>query len=155
MAAGDADSDVVTKDELEAEAARLADEVRRAAPAGHAAVIALSGDLGSGKTTFAQAFARALGIEAHVTSPTFVIEKRYPVPQAGKHAFRTFVHVDAYRLDDPKELAQLGWHGTIDDPSNIVLIEWADKVASLLPDDAYRIALAFRDERTRTLTYGD
>ena len=142
------DSDVVTREELETEAARLAGELE---PGEEATIIALIGDLGAGKTTFAQAFAHALGVREHITSPTFVIEKRYPL---SGQKFRTLVHIDAYRLDTPEELMKLGWNGTTSDPENIVLVEWADKIRPILPDHAYEISLTFRDEDTRQLTYG-
>jgi tRNA threonylcarbamoyladenosine biosynthesis protein TsaE len=119
---------------------------------GHATVIALSGDLGSGKTTFAKAFAFALGISPDdVTSPTFVIEKRFDI---GNHAhFKKFIHIDAYRLQKHEEIERLGWRDTIKDPANLVLIEWPENIGPALPNDAIRISFRFIDEKTREIVF--
>ena len=137
------------KDELAASATKLAHELM---PKEHAAVVALTGDLGAGKTTFAQAFAKALGVDEHVTSPTYVIEKRYPLTN---QKFAHLVHIDAYRLADADELRKLDWESTARDLKNLIIIEWADRVSELIPADAIRISLAYLDEDTRTLTYAD
>lgn len=102
-----------------------------------ATILTLSGDLGAGKTTFAQGIAQALGIEENVTSPTFVIEKAY---QLEGQKFARLIHIDAYRLNDPHELEVLGWKEIIADPANLILIEWPEKVAGLIPADAIRIS---------------
>lgn len=120
--------------------------------ADRATVVALSGDLGAGKTTFAKAFAAALGVpEAEVTSPTFVIEKRLPIQ--GKPFFKTLVHIDAYRLEKPEELERLGWERTLADKTNLVLVEWPGNVGSALPSDAVRISFRFVDENTREIVF--
>lgn len=131
----------------------------------HAAVAALVGDLGAGKTTFAKSFAKALGVKGRVLSPTFVIFRKYRLAtsdpsaklRAGKRQatredriisntehrtlnnssrFASFYHVDAYRITDVKELEALGFERILDNPENIVLIEWADKIREVLPKDA-------------------
>ena len=102
-----------------------------------ATILALSGDLGAGKTTFAQGIARALGVTDQVTSPTFVIEKIY---QLQDQAFARLIHIDAYRLNDPHELEVLGWKEIIADPKNLIIIEWPEKVADLIPENATRIS---------------
>jgi tRNA threonylcarbamoyladenosine biosynthesis protein TsaE len=88
-------------------------------------VVSLSGDLGAGKTVFVQGLARALGVETHVTSPTFTIvheyRGRYPV-----------VHLDVYRLDSFQEVLDLGFDELLD-PQAILVVEWGDAVAPLLP----------------------
>lgn len=114
-----------------------------------ATVVGLLGDLGSGKTTFTQALARNLGVTERVTSPTFVIEKIYPV----KSRFSKLIHIDAYRLNKPDELAHLKWSEVISDPSNLILIEWADRVLSLLPPDAHKIMFHFIDDHTREIKW--
>ncbi len=121
-------------------------------PAAHARVVALTGDLGAGKTTFSQAFAKALGIDEHVTSPTYVIEKRYPLTN---QKFAHLIHIDAYRLTSADELRKLDWVSTATDPQNLIIIEWADKVAELIPEDATQITLAYVDETTRSISYGN
>lgn len=117
-----------------------------------AAVVALFGDLGSGKTTFAKALASYFGIPAEdVTSPTFVIEKRF-VLKSGL-PFRTLIHVDAYRLEKPEEIERLGWKETIADKGNLILIEWPENIGAALPKDATKIYFTFVDENTRKLTF--
>ena len=95
-----------------------------------ALVVGLAGNLGSGKTTFIQGFARGLGIRHRLTSPTFLIIRSY---ELGIRNYKKLYHVDAYRIKKPKELSALGFKEIIADPKNIVLIEWANKVKRLLP----------------------
>jgi len=79
--------------------------------------------LGSGKTTFVQGFLRGLGIKKKITSPTFVIAKNY------KQAY----HIDCYRIKKADELLKLGLREVLENPQNIVLIEWAEKIKKILP----------------------
>ena len=113
-----------------------------------AMVIGLSGELGAGKTTFVKAVAEAFGLSHTVTSPTFVIEKIYKLD---KELFKHLIHIDAYRLESPAELETLGWHDIVSDPKNIIFIEWADKVETLLPSDVRRIKFEFVDEHKRKI----
>lgn len=99
-----------------------------------ALLLALKGELGSGKTTFIQGFAQGLGIKERITSPTFVLLKKFPIPkQKITIGFKQFFHIDCYRLNDPKELISLGFREIIADPENIVAVEWAEKIKPLLP----------------------
>lgn len=100
-----------------------------------ALVIALEGDLGAGKTTFVQGFARALGIKEVIHSPTFLILKTYKI-QNKKYKIRHLVHIDCYRLDSSDELLHLGFKEILKDKDAIVLIEWGDRVHTLLPRDS-------------------
>ena len=98
-------------------------------------VVALYGNLGAGKTVVAQAIAAALGVTATVTSPTFTLINEYDLPDGG-----ILFHVDCYRLDDAEtEAAALGLEELFD--QGIVLIEWADRIASLLPDERIDVEL--------------
>ncbi len=99
-------------------------------------VVGLMGELGSGKTTFVQAFARALGVKERVLSPTFVIFKKFKIK---KLKFKTLVHIDAYRINKPKEILDLGWKEIINNPQNIILIEWAEKIKKILPQKHFFI----------------
>lgn len=96
-----------------------------------AKVIALHGDLGAGKTTFVQGFLKALGVKQHITSPTFVIFRRYSIP--GSRTFNFVYHFDLYRIHKPGEILDLGLKKIIKDPDNIVLIEWPEKIKKILP----------------------
>ena len=95
-----------------------------------ATVVALQGDLGSGKTTFTQALARELGITATVQSPTYILMRKY---QITNHKFQTLIHIDAYRLENPKEFAALRPEQFLKDPKTLVVVEWPEKVEGALP----------------------
>lgn len=108
---------------------KLAQKLAGALPA---RVFALVGELGSGKTTFVQAFLRALGIKQRITSPTFLIIRNYKL-KTKNH--KLVYHIDCYRLKNPKELLQLGLNEILSEKGMIVLIEWADKIKTLLPPE--------------------
>ncbi len=95
-----------------------------------ALVIGLVGDLGAGKTTFAQGVAESLGVRDAVVSPTFTIERVYKIIHPN---FSHLIHLDAYRLETPEELTRLGWNNLESDDRAIILIEWADRVREILP----------------------
>ncbi len=111
-----------------------------------ARVVALKGELGSGKTVFAKGFLRALRVARPVQSPTFVIIKRYPLPSRKGTAF----HIDAYRIQSAREVRPLGLGDALKDPSHIVLIEWPERLGSRLPKGTLSIRFSHggkRDER--------
>lgn len=110
-----------------------------------ALVFALTGDLGSGKTTFVQGFLRALGVRKKITSPTFVLVKRYAT---GHMQYAHCYHVDAYRLKSPRDLEILGFEEILSDPQNIVLIEWAEKIKKLLPENTTWIKFDHRGKHS-------
>lgn len=99
-------------------------------PEKNAGIIALEGHLGSGKTTFIQGLAEGLGVEENVLSPTFLILKQFFL-KSGK--YKNLYHIDAYRLKNPKEILELGFYDSVQNPENIIVIEWADKIKSILP----------------------
>ena len=104
-----------------------------------AIVIELIGDVGTGKTTFTRGLALGLGIKEPVTSPSFTISKQYALPNAGR-----LIHYDFYRLPDPglmsEDLAE-----NLQNPKNIIIIEWGESVTSLLPKDHHTIKIAYTD----------
>jgi tRNA threonylcarbamoyladenosine biosynthesis protein TsaE len=100
-------------------------------------VVLLAGDLGAGKTTLAQGFARGLGITEQVTSPTFVLMR----PYEGR---LSLVHVDAYRLEQLQEVIDLGLPEMLDDGA-VAIIEWGDVVAPALPPDFLELRLEYRE----------
>ncbi|MCC7193960.1 MAG: tRNA (adenosine(37)-N6)-threonylcarbamoyltransferase complex ATPase subunit type 1 TsaE [Gemmatimonadaceae bacterium] len=98
------------------------------------AIIALSGDLGAGKTTLAQAICAGYGVLDHVTSPTFALVHQY------RGAPAMVFHLDLYRIESAADLANLGWDDLLD-ANAIVLVEWPEHARGALPPDAMRIAL--------------
>jgi len=91
-------------------------------------VLALRGDLGAGKTTFVQGFGRGWGVTAPITSPTFILVRQY---ERERDLARLY-HLDAYRLNSPSEADSIGLEELLA-PENVVLIEWAERVADFLP----------------------
>jgi len=140
--------DISSIEQLEMAAQEILADLK--AKAGHncAGVLALSGDLGAGKTTFTQTIGRMLGIEESLTSPTFVIMKKY---QTTDDCFRQLIHVDAYRLSSPEELRVLGFASDLLETGNLVVVEWADKVSTLLPPSAVKLYFNL-DGTRRTLS---
>lgn len=117
-----------------------------------AIIIGLQGDLGSGKTTFIQGFAKGLGIAEKVLSPTFVIIKPYKIPDT-RNKLRNFYHIDCYRIAKAREILELGWKDMIGDPANIVVVEWSERIKSILPKDAIIIDFQTRDKNKRQLHF--
>ncbi len=99
-------------------------------------ILALSGDLGAGKTTFAQGFARGLGIEDRIISPTFLIIRQYPIPNQKNF----FYHIDLYRIENI-DFKSSGLEEILSEPTNVVLIEWAEKIEGHLSQDTKRLNL--------------
>lgn len=116
-----------------------------------AVVLALSGDLGSGKTTFVQGFAKGLGVSSRIISPTFILLRQYDLSNSKKGKF---FHIDLYRLDKNvgDELSNLGFREMVSDPSNIVAVEWAEKAKSVMPRNTYWLGLEGRDDNTRKIS---
>lgn len=104
-------------------------------------VLCLHGGLGSGKTTFVQGLAKGLKIKNWITSPTFTLIKEY----------KNLYHIDCYRLDNAKSLLDLGFANLIKS-DNIIVIEWAEKIRSILPRDRINIKFNFINENTRRIT---
>jgi len=136
--------------ETEAVGESLARELLRAAKKKSAAVIALSGDLGAGKTTFTQGFFRGLGLKKRAQSPTFIIMRRHAIP---KGKFENVFHIDAYRLKKAEHLAALEFNKILADAKNIILMEWPERAKKLLPKNAVWISFMHgKKENERTIS---
>jgi len=105
-------------------------------------VFGLSGNLGGGKTTFLQGFAKGLGIKEKILSPTFVIMKR----------FDNFYHFDCYRIAKPEEILELDFKNIIKNPKNIVAIEWPEKIKKVLPKNIVSIKFKFINKNKREIS---
>lgn len=114
----------------------------------NATVIALRGDLGSGKTTLTQEIAKILKVKEKIISPTFVIMKIYSIKNK---KFSRFIHIDAYRLEKSEELFKLGWSEIIEDPKNLIILEWPEKVPKCVPKSSIFVDLHHKDHETRTV----
>lgn len=101
--------------------------------AGRARLVCLWGDLGSGKTTFTQGVAAELGVRGVVNSPTFLIMKKYFL--GGRDKGMSLYHFDCYRVSSAEEIFDLGWEEILADGNNLVLVEWPEKIASILPEE--------------------
>ena len=125
-----------------AETFRLGQQVGRLLASGQ--VLALQGDLGAGKTVLTQGIAQGLGITKRVTSPTFTLVSEYERPNGD-----LLIHIDCYRLGSPTqtdgsaEAAFFGLEEIVDRSDAIVVIEWAERVAPLLPPDYLQINLSY------------
>ncbi|HET9663917.1 MAG TPA: tRNA (adenosine(37)-N6)-threonylcarbamoyltransferase complex ATPase subunit type 1 TsaE [Burkholderiales bacterium] len=98
-------------------------------------VIALSGELGTGKSVLARAVARGAGVAGPMPSPTFNLLYRYETDSG------TIVHIDLYRLTDAEDVWELGWRDLASGPDEIVMIEWPERAADLLPWPRWEITL--------------
>ncbi|PIZ87625.1 MAG: tRNA (adenosine(37)-N6)-threonylcarbamoyltransferase complex ATPase subunit type 1 TsaE [Candidatus Nealsonbacteria bacterium CG_4_10_14_0_2_um_filter_40_15] len=114
-----------------------------------ALVLGLEGDLGGGKTTFLQGFAKGLGVKEKITSPTFVIIKRFHIPSS---IFHDFYHIDCYRIRKAKEIFDLGFKEMISNPRHIVAIEWADRIKKILPKNVLLLKFGFVGKTSRKIT---
>ena len=127
---------------------KLAQKLLNSLPKEKALVVALKGDLGSGKTTFLQGFAKRLGIKTKILSPTFIILKKFQIPNS---KFKYFYHIDCYRIKKPEEILGLGFKEIISDPQNIIAIEWAEKINKLLPKQSIILDFKLKGEKEREI----
>ena len=134
------DMEIKTENELIEYGKRLADDLKIPA------VIELVGDVGAGKTTLTRGIAEGLGISEPVTSPSFTISKRYGFKKDDKDCI--LVHYDFYRLPDPgimyEEIAE-----TLSEPNTVVIVEWGESIADLLPENRIKIEIRIKDDGSR------
>ncbi|PIQ86339.1 MAG: tRNA (adenosine(37)-N6)-threonylcarbamoyltransferase complex ATPase subunit type 1 TsaE [Candidatus Omnitrophica bacterium CG11_big_fil_rev_8_21_14_0_20_45_26] len=127
-----------------AQTARLAQKLSRLVLPG--SVLALSGELGAGKTTFVQGFAKGLAIKQSVKSPTFVFLHVY---QGGRYLL---YHFDLYRVEKADDLNQIGFSDYIHEPGAVAVVEWAEKAGAALPADFIKIVIQMTGQNKRRLT---
>jgi len=111
-------------------------------------IIGLIGDLGTGKTTFIQGFSKGLNIKYQIKSPTFLINKKYPLKNDN---FKTFYHIDAYRIKTKKDLITTGINDALKDKRGIVIIEWANLIKKYLPPQIIIIKLKHISQNLREI----
>lgn len=123
---------IFVKDEKEAEALGM----ELAKKLGPGSIVALTGNLGAGKTTFAKAIAKGLGVTDLVTSPTFNLIHEH---ESGR---LPFYHFDVYRLESPDELQELGYEEYFCG-DGVCVVEWADLIENYIPKDAIRVNISY------------
>lgn len=114
-----------------------------------ATVIGLVGELGAGKTTSAQLLGRYIGVVSTMQSPTFVIERVYPIAWNG---FTTLAHLDMYRLS-PGDLPSVKLHERLVDKQTLLIIEWADMIKDTLPKNTHWITITRTKDGAREVEY--
>lgn len=109
-------------------------------------ILCLYGDLGSGKTTFVQGLARGLGIKNRIISPTFIIARHYKIRDL------VFYHIDLYRTETIHDFLSIGLDEILEDNSNIVAVEWAEKLKDMLPQKRIDIKFKLVNDNEREIT---
>ncbi len=115
--------------------------------AGEQTVIAFSGEMGAGKTTFIQALCRKSGIRVEVNSPTFSLVNEYFTPQGN-----SIFHFDLYRIESPEELFDMGYEEYFYSGS-LCLIEWPEKASNLIPEDALWVQIEIGENGARLIQF--
>jgi len=135
--------DVITKSSEETQ--RTGEDFAASLKGGE--ILALTGDLGSGKTTFLQGLAKGLGITQRIVSPTFIISHEYPIND------KTFFHIDLYRLEGDlrSEIKNLGLDDVWGKEENVVAIEWAEKITEYLPEKTIWISFEYLGDDERKI----
>ncbi len=128
------------------------DEIDQAAQSflkamGEARVIAFSGEMGAGKTTFIQALCRKLGVTAEVNSPTFSLVNEYFTPDG-----HSIFHFDLYRIEDPAELFDMGYEEYFFS-GELCLIEWPEKASHLIPEEALWAEVVVGENESREIQF--
>ena len=114
----------------------------------------LEGELGAGKTHFVKGLAEGLGIMDNITSPTFVLIKKYVISSsdaaqgAGKSVF---FHIDCYRMYDSEDARQIGLDKILENPRAIVAVEWAERIADIVPKPHWKLTFQHIDGKTRKI----
>lgn len=114
-------------------------------------IFALEGDLGSGKTTFTKGFASALGVEENITSPTFVLLKKYSLPK-NQQKISFLIHIDCYRMESELDAYSIGMDELFENNNSVILLEWPSKIKEMLPQRTIELKLEYIDETTRKIS---
>lgn len=124
---------------------KVAEQITKANVTGPV-VVELIGDVGAGKTTFTRGLAEGFKAKTPVTSPSFTISKSYALPDN-----KTLIHYDFYRLKDPGLMVE-DLEENLSNKNNIIVIEWGNSIADLLPKNHTIIKINYNDDNTREVT---
>lgn len=111
-------------------------------------ILRLTGDLGSGKTTFIQGLAKSIGISGIIPSPTFIIVRQYKISRKN---YSLFYHVDLYRLEKNVNIEGLGLTEIFSDPACLIAIEWAEKLKKKIAENQITISFSIQNENIRII----
>ncbi len=125
---------------------QFAEHLAKVLPRG--TVIALHGNLGAGKTVFARGFARGLGLDEQVSSPTYTIIQEYKLPDKGY-----LYHMDLYRIADSASALGFGIDEFLNDKDSYALIEWPERIEDILPPETLNLSITRTGEETRVLKF--
>ena len=114
-------------------------------------LVCLYGDLGSGKTTFVQGLAKKLGVKEEVRSPSFNLIREYKINSKKLSSFKYLVHIDCYRLNSNKDFKSVDVKEYWQNKRNLVVIEWAEKVKSILPKQRLDLEFFHVDQNKRMI----
>jgi len=114
-------------------------------------IICLSGELGTGKTTFVQGLLKGLKVKGPYTSPTFLIMKKYESKVKSPKS-KVIYHIDAYRVKE-KDILNLGWEEIITQPDNLIVVEWAKRIKKIIPKNAKWINFSWEGEKKRKIVF--
>ena len=128
----------------EEETEKIASEIAAALSPGD--TVLLRGNLGAGKTVFSRGFARGLGCEDTLSSPTYTIVQEYQLPSGAR-----LYHMDLYRIADAASALGFGVDEFIDDPKAYKLIEWPERIESLLPEKCLTVEITHEGDEERSL----
>lgn len=114
-------------------------------------IVTLSGELGAGKTTFVQGFAKGLGIANRIISPTFIIMRTYQIKNRNEK-LKMFYHIDLYRIHNEGDLESIGLKEILHERDAVVVIEWPEKLGTLMPEKRWEIKIQSLGENERNIT---
>lgn len=140
--------EIITKDSTETK--KIAAKIGQRLQSGD--ILALEGDLGSGKTTFTQGLAKALGVKSRVLSPTFTILRQYKIEN---NKFNILNHFDCYRINGPDDLESLDITDLWSRQEALTIIEWPERIAGILPKTALKISFETLSGDNRKITLPD
>ena len=131
------------------ETASFAEKIKEEIENSSLRVLFLVGNLGSGKTAFTKELLRAFGVREKVVSPTFILQKEYPLKKGG--VIERIFHSDVYRFDSPEEVHILGIQEIQKNKKNLIVVEWGDMVEKNITPDAYLYAESINENTKKYL----
>ncbi len=114
-------------------------------------LVTLHGELGAGKTCLSGGILQALGAEGPYQSPTFVLMKEYELPEITQNGIKRILHTDAYRVESV-DFESLGFREWLEDQEALILLEWPEKIADILPKERTEISIQIQSDGSREIS---